>query len=160
VAVDRRRRCGHGEDDGGGGRPSAGRDGLDGRRVASMTRGTTSSASRSRSRRRIADSTRHGLYRIKTIYKRYITDSTAAPLGGRPGPVRPRRLGNHPAARPQNLLRIFISPNHGSSSMRYSKHNKQQNRQTKKRKKTQPHFHVEVRKFILKFSYSFSPQIA
>jgi len=58
-------------------------------------------------------------------------------------------------------LYIFISPKHCSSSMKYSKHNIQQKKQTKKRgKNLQLPFRVEVSKFTLEFSYSFSPQIA
>jgi len=46
-----------------------------------------------------------------------------------------------------------------SSSMKYSKHNMRQNKQTKKKKKTQLHFRVEGCKFTLEVSHSLSPQI-
>jgi len=42
---------------------------------------------------------------------------------------------NHLAIKNKPEIYIFISPNHGSSSMKYSKHNVQQNKQTKKKKK-------------------------
>jgi len=45
--------------------------------------------------------------------------------------------------------------------MKYSKHNIQQKKQTKRGEKNlQLPFRVEVSKFTLEFSYSFSPQIA
>ena len=56
------------------------------------------------------------------------------------------------------LLYTFISPEHDSSSMKYSKHNIQQNEQTRKEK----NFILsrKVSKFTLKLCYSILPQIA
>jgi len=59
-------------------------------------------------------------------------------------------------------LRIFILPKHGSSSIKYNKHNIQQNEQATRKKKlnytfTQP---AEDSKFTFGLCYSFSPQIA
>jgi len=56
---------------------------------------------------------------------------------------------------------IYILPNHGSSSMNYSKQNIQQNKQTKKKKKLTT-LSRRISKFrpTLKFRYTFSPQIA